>query len=523
MPRKNTLVFIIVLIIFALALSIVLPIDEGVLGKRGIRLGLDLVGGVHLVYQAQFPEGTTTEEQARGMDRALEIIRTRIDKYGVTEPAIQKLEIAGKDCISVKLPGFTDVEEAKKLVKQTGFLEFRRVELNKEGNPVYLSDYLENEQVEFFDKDEDGTRLFAEQRYEGGIPGAVLVKDEGGDLRFVDGAGNPVDIEELKRIPMKLRSWIPARGQDGTTLTGAFLEEAKAVPDQQAGVVTAMKIAIVWSEEGGEIFNQVAERIYNAGPLNSAQRDIGIFLDDELISAPQILQPLYEGGRGEITDGFDIAEATRLSHLLESGALPMPLGESPLYQDLISATRGDISVEMAIKAGLIGIVLVMLFMILYYRLPGLMASLALVFYGALVLALFKLIPVTLTLAGIGGFVLSIGMAVDANILIFERMKEELRAGRTLGAAIEAGFNRAWTAIRDSNVTTFIVCGILYWLGSSIVASAPVMGFALTLFIGVAVSMFTAIVVTRTLLRLFVGTRLAQRTPLFTVYAGKDNA
>jgi preprotein translocase subunit SecD len=161
-------------------------------------------------------------------------------------------------------------------------------------------------------------------------------------------------------------------------------------------------------------------------------------------------------------------------------------------------------------------------MILYYRLPGLMASLALVFYGALVLALFKVIPVTLTLSGIGGFVLSIGMAVDANILIFERMKEELRTGRTLGAAIEVGFNRAWTAIRDSNITTFIVCGILYWLGSSIVASAPVMGFALTLFIGVAVSMFTAIVVTRTLLRLFVGTRLAQRTPLFSVHAGKDN-
>jgi preprotein translocase subunit SecD len=165
----------------------------------------------------------------------------------------------------------------------------------------------------------------------------------------------------------------------------------------------------------------------------------------------------------------------------------------------------------------------MLFMLVYYRLPGLLASLALIFYGVLVLAVFKLWPgggVTLTLAGLGGFVLSIGMAVDANVLIFERMKEELRIGRTLGAAIETGFNRAWTAIRDSNVTTFIVCGVLYWLGSSIVASAPVMGFALTLFIGVAVSMFTAIVVTRTLLRLFVGTRLAKRRSLFTVYSGK---
>ena len=138
----------------------------------------------------------------------------------------------------------------------------------------------------------------------------------------------------------------------------------------------------------------------------------------------------------------------------------------------------------------------------------------------MLLALFKLIPVTITLAGIGGFVLSMGMAVDANVLIFERLKEELRTGRTMGAAIEAGFNRAWTAIRDSNITTFIVCGILYWVGNSIVAGAPVKGFALTLFIGVAVSMFTAIVVTRTLLRLFVGSRLAQRVSLFSPYLGR---
>jgi preprotein translocase subunit SecD len=215
-----------------------------------------------------------------------------------------------------------------------------------------------------------------------------------------------------------------------------------------------------------------------------------------------------------------LSDATRLSKQLNYGRLPVPL--EIIYDQTVSPILGADFIDMSLKAGLIGIVLIMLFMILYYRLPGLMASLALVFYGTLVLALFKLIPVTLTLAGIGGFVLSIGMAVDANVLIFERMKEELRAGRTLGAAIETGFNRAWTAIRDSNITTFIVCGILYWLGSSIVASAPVMGFALTLFIGVAVSMFTAIIVTRTLLRLFVGTRLAQRTPLFSVHAGKDN-
>jgi len=160
--------------------------------------------------------------------------------------------------------------------------------------------------------------------------------------------------------------------------------------------------------------------------------------------------------------------------------------------------------------------------VLYYRIPGLVASLSLIFYGALVLVLFKLIPVTLTLAGIGGFVLSIGMAVDANVLIFERMKEELQKGRTLGAATEAGFNRAWTAIRDSNVTTFIVCLILYWVGTSVVSGASVKGFALTLFIGVAVSMFTAIVVTRTFLRLFVGTRLAQKSRFFSPYLGRKD-
>jgi len=211
-------------------------------------------------------------------------------------------------------------------------------------------------------------------------------------------------------------------------------------------------------------------------------------------------------------------EVTSLSQQLNAGRLPVPL--EIIYDQTVSPILGSDFVDMSVKAGLIGIVIVMLFMIFYYRLSGVLASLALVFYGALVMALFKLIPVTLTLAGLGGFILSIGMAVDANVLIFERMKEELRGGRTLGAAIEAGFNRAWTAIRDSNVTTFIVCGILYWLGSSIVASAPVMGFALTLFIGVAVSMFTAIVVTRTLLRLFVGTPLAHRTRLFSPHLGR---
>ncbi|UCB43286.1 MAG: protein translocase subunit SecD [Dehalococcoidales bacterium] len=523
--RRNTWIFISVIIVFILAALVVFPFDEGILGNRGTRLGLDLVGGVSLVYKAEFPEGTSAEERAQGIDRALEVIRTRIDRYGVTEPTIQTLEVGGEESISVKLPGFTDIEEAKKLVKQTGFLEFKMVELDDEGDPVYLSSYLELEELEFFNEVEDGTRVFAEEFYQEGLPIAFLVKGEDETLSFFDSGGNVIDIEELKEeleaitFPLQIRSWIPARGQDGTLLTGEFLAEADARLDQSGG---GMKVGIVWTEEGGDLFNEVAEQIYYSGPEGSDQRSVGIFLDDELLSAPQILLPEYSEGRGEITGQYTAQEAIRLANLLESGSLPMPLSDEPLYEDLVSATRGNISVDMGLKAGLIGAILVVLFMIIYYRIPGLLASLALVFYGVVVLALFKLIPVTLTLAGIGGFVLSLGMAVDANVLIFERMKEEMRRGRTLGAAIEAGFSRAWTAIRDSNVTTFIVCIILYWVGTSVIAGEPIMGFALTLFIGVAVSMLTAIVVTRTLLRLFVGTQLGKRTELFTPYSGRKN-
>ncbi len=522
MARKNWLVSIVILIIFSFALWVILPIEGERFGRQGMRLGLDLVGGSHLVYKAQFPEGATAEEKARNMDRALITIQNRIDKYGVTEPVIQKQE---GERILVQLPGFTDIEAAKELVEQTGFLEFRMVELDEEGNPVYLSDYLEDERSDFLNKGVSGARIFMDGE---GNPIAFLNKDEAGSFIFRDEAGNPLDIAELKKIEEEVRrealssavllSWMPARGDNGTQLTGSFLKQAAPDIRQKAGGVEA-QVGIEWSEEGGEIFDQIARRIYDAGAYGTPQRAIGIFLDKVLISYPQILQPAYQGS-GVITGSFSVDEVQRLANLLESGALPMPLQKPPLYEEKVSATLGADFIDRSLKAGLIGITLVMLFMIIYYRLSGFLASLSLIFYGVLVLAVFKLWPVTLTLAGLGGFVLSIGMAVDANVLIFERMKEEFRAGRRLGAAIETGFNRAWPAIRDSNVTTIIICIILIWLGSSIVASAPVMGFAWALLIGVLASMFTAIVVTRTLLRLFVGTPLGRKTSLFSAYVRK---
>ncbi|MFC2122989.1 protein translocase subunit SecD [Bacteroidota bacterium] len=522
MARRNWIVFSIIVIIFAAALWVLLPIDSERFGRQGMRLGLDLVGGSHLVYQAQFPEGATADDKAKNLDRALITIQNRIDKYGVTEPVIQKQE---GDRILVQLPGFTDIEAAKELVEQTGFLEFRMVEVNEDGEPVSLNDYVEREQKSFFDENVTGDRIFLDGE---GNPIAFLDKDDAGSLSFTDEAGNLIEVDQLKGMEEKLLergmslegilSWVPARGDDGTQLTGGFLKTALPDIQERPGSIEA-QVDIEWNDEGGEIFDQIARRIYDSGVYGTPQRAIGIFLDKSLISAPQILEPAY-GGKGSITGDFTIEEVQNLSNLLESGALPMPLQKPPLYEEKVSATLGADFISMSVRAGLIGILLVMLFMCVYYRLSGVLASLSLVFYGTLVLAVFKLWPVTLTLAGLGGFVLSIGMAVDANVLIFERMKEEFRSGRMLGAAIEAGFGRAWPAIRDSNVTTIIVCVILIWLAGSIVASAPVMGFAWALLIGVLVSMFTAIVVTKTFLRLFVGTALARKPSLFSPYSGR---
>jgi len=445
MPRRNTLVFILILIIFALAVSVVLPIDEGILGEKGMRMGLDLQGGIHMVYQADLSRIEPGEE-ASVIEGVMLVISNRINPLGVTEPVIQK---QGQDRILVELPGIDITDKEKERLSRVAILEF-------------------------------------------------------GELA--------ADEEEAK-WENELGRWKPAMAVvDGREkeLTSAYFKENTYVSQDNLGRII---LAFEWDEEGSRLSEAITGRLINQ-PLGIFEGDAPLLGDDDLPIAPIIRSVITD--RGQI-EGLSYDEASSLSKQLNAGRLPVSL--EIIYDQTVSPLLGTDFIEMSVKAGLIGIILVMLFMVIYYRLSGVLACLALIFYGSLVLAIFKLVPVTLTLAGLGGFVLSIGMAVDANVLIFERMKEELRTGRTLGAAIEAGFNRAWTAIRDSNVTTFIVCGILYWLGSSIVASAPVMGFALTLFIGVAVSMFTAIVVTRTFLRLFVGSRLARKTSLFSVYSG----
>jgi preprotein translocase subunit SecD len=312
--------------------------------------------------------------------------------------------------------------------------------------------------------------------------------------------------------------WDPATGIiDGESihLTGRHLERNSQVVLRQD--TNQPEVQFNLGGDGAELLRQISTRLF-VSQDSLQNRPFGIFLDGGYVSSPNMNAVLSDSG---VITGLTLDGARELAILLNAGALPIPLGHwerdafiaGPAVQDEVDPTLGADSLEKSLIAGSIGLFLVLLFMVLYYRLPGLLAGGALIIYGILVLAAFKLIPVTLTLAGIAAFVLSIGMAVDANVLIFERMKEELRAGRTLGGAIEAGFNRAWTAIRDSNVTTLLICGILYWMGSSF-AEPRVMGFALTLAIGVSLSMFTAIFVTRTFLRLFVGTRFAGNLGLF---------
>jgi preprotein translocase subunit SecD len=520
MARRNSIVFLIILVIFAFTLWVVLPTDSTRFGRKGLRLGLDLVGGVELTYKANFSENTTPSEQASAMSRVLLTVTKRIDAFGIVQPVVQKI---GANEVDVQLPGYTDKAEAEKLVEQTGYLEFRVVEKDASGNPVYLSNYTSsnNTLTDFIDTKETGNRIFVNASSPSETqPGvAILTKDTTG-LHFTDINGNPISTANLTKYSSS-PAWIVARGDDGTPLTGDLLSDAQ--PNLQSATAGSQPVVdIKWNSQGEVIFNQIAARIYDPqgenGPPNLIH-DLGIFLDNNLLSAPKVNDSSYSNGQAVIQGNFTMKSATELANLLKSGALPVKLTFLNSYD--VSATLGALFSKMVVKAGIIGVLLIMAFMIAYYRLPGLLASLALIFYGSLCLTVFKLWPVTLDLGALGGFIASLGMAVDANVLIFERMREEFRTGRTLGAAIDAGFHRAWSAIRDSNFTTVLACVILYWLGTtSAIASSAVKGFSLTLAIGVLLSMFTAITVTRTLLRLFINSSLANQPGLFTVSGGK---
>jgi preprotein translocase subunit SecD len=472
--RGNIIRLGLILLLIGLALAeTLIPSAPNISGAApgnntlGMRLGLDLSGGIHLVYDADLSK-RGNESASQALDGAVDIIQRRVDAYGVSEPVVQT---QGGDRISIQLPGIRDMQAAVNLVGQTAELDFR-----------------------------------------------VLTEESWQLVQQATSQGQYVDYELATE--QGVIQWAPATGEINgkeMQLTGRYLKRNSQVMITQD--TNQPEVTFNLDAVGAELFSQITQKLFVAtdSPQN---RPLGIFLDNNYVSSPRVNAVLSDSG---VITGLTLDEARELSILLNAGSLPVPLGHwegnvlvsGPAVQDEVDPTLGADSLHKSLIAGGIGLFLVLVFMALYYRLPGVLAGGALIIYGILILAAFKLIPVTLTLAGIAAFILSIGMAVDANVLIFERMREELRAGRTLGGAVEAGFNRAWTAIRDSNVTTLIICGILYWMGSSF-GEPRVMGFALTLAIGVALSMFTAITVTRTFLRLFVGTRFAGNFRLFGV-------
>ncbi|MCC6960750.1 MAG: protein translocase subunit SecD [Dehalococcoidia bacterium] len=309
---------------------------------------------------------------------------------------------------------------------------------------------------------------------------------------------------------------VPAMGVvDGKTvaMTGSDLKN-NTYPARQG---TTFAVVFETTGRGSTLMRQITTKALQY-PSSDPRNYLVVMLDDQVLSQAAVQGVIAD--TGQITGQASFSEAKNLSKQLNAGALPIPL--KIIQASEVSATLGEDSVLESVRAGQVGLIAVMLFMILYYRLPGVLASAALLVYTSITLTVFKLWPVTLTLSGIAAFVLSIGIAVDANILIFERMKEELRRGRTLNAAIDIGFRRAWTSIRDSNVSTLITCFILFWFGNQFGASV-VKGFALTLAIGVGISMFSAITVTRTFLKMVLGTPLARSHFLFNAEEVKRSA
>ncbi len=463
MRQRNVGLLVGVIILALAAIWVDLPNNPGLhihLGPinydRDIRVhqGLDLQGGMQVLLEADLPEGEAIEPGA--MEAAKVIVKNRVDALGVMEPLVQS---QGERRIIVELPGVKDPELAIATIRETGLLEF------------IDAGYT------FLPPDTVVETTFGGQEVAVTVPTTLP-----STVAPAEGMTPTVAITGTSTVTPTVP--LPTGEVFTTVMTGKELETANVALDQYG----KPEIRFTLKPDGARVFADFTSR--NVG------RFLAIVLDKRIISCPRIETAITEG-QARITGDFTLEAARSLAIQLRYGALPIPLRVETTRS--VGPTLGQDSVRRSVRAGAIGLVIVLLFMLIYYRLPGFLAALALIIYALLNFALFKLIPVTLTLPGITGFLLSTGMAVDANILIFERTKEELRWGRSLTAAINAGFDRAWTSIRDSNLSTIITCAILYWFGSNFGASV-VKGFAVTLFIGVVISMFTAITVTRTFIR-----------------------
>jgi len=462
--HKLHLILVAVLAVFVLAFVFPQGINKGIdsikqrteripllrsiprLPERPFKLGLDLQGGSRLLYLANL-SSIEEGDEGEAMAGLRDVIERRVNLFGVGEPVVSVQDAVREKRLLVELPGVEKIEEAINMIGQTPFLEFKE-------------------------------ELPQEQREK------VIKENLGADAEQIEPAEACLSGQFLAAF---LASYHQDPCYQPTALTGQYLEKSTLAFDDKTG--TPM-VLLEFDKEGSEIFRNLTEG--NIGKV------VAIYIDNTPISLPVIREEI-PSGRAQITGSFTLEEARELVRNLNAGALPVPI--ELISQNTVGPTLGRVSLEKSLVAGVFGLLAVLLFMIVFYRLSGLLAGLSLLIYAAVLLGLFKLIPVTLTLAGIGGAILSVGMAVDANVLIFERMKEERKAGESFQRTVEQGFKRAWTSIRDSNMTTLLVAVIMFGFGTSFVR-----GFALTLSLGILVSMFSALFITRTLLRSFIGTR-----------------
>jgi preprotein translocase subunit SecD len=462
MNRRNTnwLIVIIILILISAfiasrdSISIPNPFNGKTLFTRNtaVRLGLDLRGGLQTLLEADVPADQSVSAQDLAITR--QILENRANGLGVSEVVMQT---AGDRRIVAEFPGVSNPEEVVAALQQTALLEF----VDFGSSPVAVGTKIE---TDFKTSSSEGSAATA-------TPAATATADPN------QPAPTPDASQTTPGTVYK------------TVMTGADLKTANVQTDSFGKPAVGFTL----SDKGAQIFGDYT--------TSHTGQYLGIVLDKTVISAPVVNTPITDG-QGIIQGSFTADEANKLAVQLSYGALPVPV--KVVESRTVGATLGEESVRKSLVAGLIGLTVVLLFMGLFYRLPGIIADLALITYTLIILAIFKfgipgLFPyVTLTLPGIAGFILSIGMAVDANVLIFERLKEELRAGRNLRQAIDLGWRRAWPSIRDSNTSTLITCLILYVFGNTFGASM-VKGFSVTLALGVLVSLFTAIIVTRTFL------------------------
>ena len=466
--------------------------------RSGFRAALEESVGEILLFQTS-DIGSPTPDQMEGV---LDNISRRVNRFGTEEPIIQ---IFGEDRIIVQLPGAsgstTDIGFAEP-VTEPELVEAMRASLEGAG---YEDLEIERLSPQEFRISSDTVGADIQTAARQSINDAVGAVQQFQVISAIDRAkrliGQTALLEFKERTCQTIACAIFTDADLG--LSGDDLVRAEAGAD---AVGVGWVVNLQFNDRGAEIFSDLTRRIQDV-----ETKRIAVFMDDEPIIAP-VARAWIRDGRTEISGNFGREEARTLAIQLESGRLQVPL---KLVQERdVDALLGAESLRNSLRAGMVGLGLVLVFMVAYYRVAGVVAAGALIFYAVIVLAVFKLIPITLELAHIGGFILSVGMAVDANILIFERMKEEVRIGRTLASSMEVGFSRAWPAIRDSNVSTMITCLVLMWFGDRL-GGGLVTGVAISLFIGVAVSMFTAVVFSRNLLQLMAWIGLGHRISLFT--------